>query len=80
MHLGKLGEQIVLKSQAAFQQITFTDSAPVFRAEWLAKKQLRDQNARKEYFDVERNRRQKGDLYITRILDEEMRADDLRLR
>ena len=33
-----------------------------------------------EYFDVERNRRQKGDIYIMQIIDEEMKADDSRLR
>lgn len=80
MHLGKLGEQIVLKSEKAFRQIQFVHSEPVLRSEWLARKQLRDQNARSAYFDVERNKRQKGDLYMTKILDEEMKADDLRLR
>ena len=41
---------------------------------------LRDKTARCEYFNVERNKRQRGDLYITQIMDEEMTADDLRLR
>ena len=40
----------------------------------------RDKSARREYFDVERNRRQRGDIYITQILDEEMKPDDKRLR
>lgn len=80
MHLGKLGEQIVLKSERAFQQIRFVECDSALRSEWLARKQLRDQNARRAYFDVERNKRQRGDLYITRILDEEMKADDIRLR
>lgn len=40
----------------------------------------RDKSARREYFDVERNRRQRGDIYITQILDEEMSPDDKRLR
>ena len=34
----------------------------------------------REYFDVERNRRQRGDLYIAQIMDEEMKPDDPRLR
>ncbi len=37
-------------------------------------------SARRQYFDVERNRRQRGDLYIVQILDEEIKADDPRLR
>ena len=46
----------------------------------MATETFRDQTARRQYFDVERNRRQKGDLYITNILDEEMKPDDPRLR
>ena len=44
------------------------------------KKEARDKAARREYFDVERNKRQRGDIYITQIIDEEMKADDRRLR
>ena len=46
----------------------------------VCKKMLRDKSARREYFDTERNKRQKGDLYITQIIDEEMMPDDPRLR
>ena len=46
----------------------------------MRKKMKRDKSARREYFDVERNRRQRGDIYITQILDEEMSPDDKRLR
>ena len=48
--------------------------------EWYKKKAFRDQTARRQYLDVERNRRQRGDLYITTILDEEMKPNDPRLR
>ena len=48
--------------------------------EWYKKKAFRDQTARRQYFDVERNRRQRGDLYVTTILDEEMKPNDPRLR
>lgn len=80
MYLGKLGEQMVLKSRSAFEQICFVESEPVNKDEWYVKKAFRDKKARREYFDVEKNKRQKGDLYIMQIMDEEMRADDLRLR
>lgn len=46
----------------------------------VCEKMKRDKSARREYFDVERNRRQRGDIYITQILDEEMSPDDKRLR
>ena len=80
MHLGKLGQQIVIKSEKAFSQLTFVDAEIAKAEEWFVKKQIRDKNARREYFDMERNKRQRGDLYITQILDEEMKADDERLR
>lgn len=80
MHLGKLGQQFVLKSKLAFERITYLGSEIARNEEWYARKIFRDKTARREYFDVERNKRQRGDLYITQILDEEMKADDLRLR
>ena len=48
-------------------------------SDWYAKKAARDTEARNAYFSLERNRYQKGDLYITQILEEEMKADDPRL-
>ena len=80
MHLGKLGQQFVLKSQLAFDRIRFTGSEIAESNEWYVKKMLRDKTARREYFSVERNKRQRGDLYIMQIMDEEMKADDPRLR
>jgi hypothetical protein len=80
MHLGKLGQQIVLKSKKAFEQITFKGYEVAASDEWYLKKMQRDKSARREYFDVERNKRMRGDIYITHILDEEMKADDPRLR
>ena len=80
MHLGKLGEQFVLKSKKAFDLIEFTGYEIASCEEWYAKKMLRDKTARREYFDVERNKRQRGDLYIAQILDEEMMPGDSRLR
>ncbi|MDO4545651.1 MAG: DUF3990 domain-containing protein [Bacillota bacterium] len=80
MHLGKLGQQFVLKSKIAFDRIRFTGYEIAESGEWYEKKMARDKSARREYFDIERNRRQRGDLYITQIMDEEMMADDPRLR
>ena len=80
MHLGKLGQQFVLKSKQAFDRIQFRGYEVAEHDEWYAKKMLRDRSARREYFSVERNRRQRVDLYITQILDEEMKPDDERLR
>ncbi|WP_304426772.1 DUF3990 domain-containing protein [uncultured Adlercreutzia sp.] len=80
MHLGKLGQQFVLKSRLAFERICFTGYEEASREEWYERKMSRDRAARREYLDVERNRRQKGDLFITQIIDEGMGAGDERLR
>lgn len=80
MKLGKLGQQFVLKSSKAFERIKFTGYEIANSEEWYAKRMNRDRAARREYFDVERNKRQRGDLYITQIMDEEMKSDDSRLR
>jgi len=79
MHLGKLGQQFVLKSKKAFDKVQFIGYEIAESNEWFAKKESRDKSARREYFDVERNKRQRGDVYIAQIMDEEMKVDDLRL-
>ena len=80
MHLGKLGEQIVLKSRRAFDRLTFTGYEFASKEVWYPKKESRDRKARQEYFDLDKNRYQKGDLYIISMIDGEMKADDVRLR
>ena len=80
MHLGNLGQQIVLKSQKAFERMEFLGYEVAESEAWYAKKMVRDKTARREYFDIERNRYQRGDIYIIQIIDEEMKEDDLRLR
>lgn len=80
MHLGKLGQQFVLKSKLAFERIRFTGYEVADSKEWFAKKMLRDKSARREYFSTERSKRQRGDLYITQIMDEEMMPGDPRLQ
>ncbi len=79
MHLGKLGQQFVLKSEKAFDRIRFVGVEVAERDQWYARQQVRDQKARRQYFDVERFKRQRGDLYIMQIMDEEMKPNDPRL-
>lgn len=80
MKLGNLGTQFVLKSKKAFDAVIYKGYEVAESAVWYAKKYARDRSARRQYFDVEKNKRQKGDLYIVQILDEEIKADDPRLR
>jgi hypothetical protein len=80
MYLGNLGQQFVLKSEKAFDRINFEGYEIAVSDKWYAKKMQRDKTARREYFSIDRNKWQRGDIYITQILDEEMKADDKRLR
>lgn len=80
MHLGKLDQQFVLKSKKAFDRITFVQYYNVSSDEWYEKRMIRDQAARNEYLNAERYRIQPGDLFVTQILAEEMKPDDLRLQ
>ena len=80
MHLGELGEQIVLKSEKAFDRLKFLGCEYADKEEWYVKKAARDAQAREKYLSSERSAFQKGELYVTRILEEEMKSDDTRLR
>lgn len=80
MHLGKLGEQVVLKSQKAFEQIRFIDSVSADAEEYFAKKMLRDKQARQEYRQSKREQADINDLYILDIMREGMKNGDARLR
>ncbi|MGN0728749.1 DUF3990 domain-containing protein [Treponema sp.] len=80
MKLGNLGTQFVVKSEKAFKNIEFLGFEIAENNIWFSRKELRDKTARRQYFDIEKNKRQRGDLYIIQILDEEIKADDSRLR
>lgn len=78
--LGKLGTQYVLKTQKAFDALSFCGYEVANCSEWYEKKENRDRTARRQYFDQERNKRQPGDLFITQIIDQEIKANDTRIR
>lgn len=80
MRLGKLGDQFVLKSREAFERLKFIRYEVASPDEWYARKVARDRQARHDYFSLEKNRRQSGDLFITHIIDEEIKNGDPRLR
>ena len=80
MYLGKLGRQTVLKSEQAFAQITFQQALLAENKKWMPQKMARDSRARQEYFSSRKEPRKQGDIYILQILDEEMKADDPRIR
>ena len=75
MRLGKLGKQIVLKSEKAFRNIQFQQAIPVEATIWLPQNR-----ARRDYFASRKVPWKKGEIYMMQILEEEMEADDARLR
>lgn len=79
MHLGKLGEQFVLKSQAAFEKIQFVSCEIVDNIEYYAKRKARDDEARAAFY-AELERDGLTGLYMRDIILKEVKADDPRLR
>lgn len=80
MYLGRLGEQIVLKSKKSYRQIRFLGYEPVDRVTWYPRREKRDLEARRKYFRQDREGWQRGQLYMPRILDEEIGPDDTRIQ
>lgn len=79
LHLGDLGEQIVLKSQKAFGCIEFKGYIPVENTVWYPRKQSRDYLARKRYNDILSGNITKQDIYINDIITKEIKRNDVRL-
>lgn len=79
MRLGKLGEQIVLKSPKAFDQIEFVGCENVDDDIYYARKMERERDARREYRKRKREKADIHELYIIDIMREEMTNGDARL-
>ncbi len=80
LKLGNLGEQIMIRSRKAFDAVKYTGNESVAASEWYVKKIDRERRARKQYSDMDKAGYIRGDLYMIRIIDEEVKADDPRLR
>lgn len=79
MRLGKLGEQIVLKSPKAFEQIEFVGCENVDSDIYYTRKMERERDARREYRKRKREKADIHELYIIDIMREEMTNGDARL-
>ncbi len=81
LKLGKLGEQTVLVSQKAFEQINFTDASPVDRSIYYPKFLDRDTTARKTYRqEIKKSKSYRNDIFVMDILREELKNDDPRIQ
>lgn len=79
MRLGKLGEQIVLKSRKAFEEIRFAGYESVDAEEYYIKKKEREREARREYRRSKKSKADVNDLFILDIMREEIKNGDARL-
>lgn len=79
MRLGKLGEQIVLKSPKAFEHIEFVGCENVDSDIYYTRKMERERDARREYRKRKREKADIHELYIIDIMREEMTNGDARL-
>ncbi len=79
MRLGKLGEQIVLKSKKAFDEIKFISYEVCDNKIYYAKRKARDDEAR-EAFNLELDKEDLRGLFMRDIIREEVMPDDPRLQ
>ena len=81
LKLGKLGEQTVLVSQKAFEQIKFIDASPAPKNIYYPKFLDRDLAARKTYRqEIKKSKSYRDDIFVMDILREELKNDDPRIQ
>ena len=80
MRLGKLGEQIVLKSEKAFGHFRFVGAEPADAETYYEKKALRDREARRAYRSTRQVSNALNELYMIDIMREGIENGDPRLR
>ena len=68
MRLGKLGEQLVLKSKKAFDALTFVEAIKAPRQEYFAKYKQRDEEARFRYRQMASKPMAENEIYIIDII------------
>ena len=68
MRLGKLGEQVVLKSKNAFESIRFVEAIKAPRQEYFAKYKSRDEEARKKYRQIASKPMAENEIYVLDII------------
>ena len=77
--MGKLGEQIVLKSPKAFESIRFQDYKNVDAETYYIKKAEREREVRREYRKRKKESADIHELFMLDIMREGMKNGDTRL-
>ena len=79
--INRAGEQIVLLSKRAFEQIEFLEYEIADYREYYYKRAERDQSARSTYRNRKKNLEQlMNDIFVLDIMREDMKNDDPRLQ
>lgn len=68
MRLGKLGEQVVLKSKKAFDALTFVEAIEAPSEEYFAKYKSRDEQARDRYRQIASKPLAENEIYVIDII------------
>lgn len=80
MHLGRLGEQVVIKSERAFESLTFVTAESVDQHIYGPRRAARDRKAREDFQKEKVSGDVSGAIYMIDILREKWQNDDPRLR
>ena len=81
LRLGKLGEQTVLISEKAFDNLKFEEVELADKTIYYPKFVSRDSGARETYRnEIRKSRSYKDDIFVLDILREEMKNDDSRIQ
>ena len=80
MFLGKLGEQVVLKSEEAFSRLVFKESIPVDSSLYYPKRQARDRQAREDFQNEKALVSPADAVYMIDILRQKWTNEDPRLQ
>ena len=80
MHLGKLGEQVVIRSVRAYEALMYLGAAPAIRGVWYARRMARDKAARDAFRTVQKETPLLDAVYIVDIIREKWQNDDPRIQ
>ena len=80
MVLGKLGEQIVAKSEKAFDRLAYIESIPAGKELYYPKKLARDNGAREEFRKEKSRTAIENEVYVLDIIREGWDNNDARLQ
>ena len=79
MRLGKLGEQVVLRTPAAFDALSFVEAISVDASIYHIRRLSRDRDAREDFRKMLTETEASEEIYVSTIINEKWNNDDPRL-